>query len=134
MSDAVEYRAATAADVEEIRSIVGAVDLFPTDMLDAMIADYLAGDSADIWFVANQPDGLLAFGFCEPERMAEGTWNLLALGTAPKAQGRGVGKGMLRYLESRLTAQGERIVLIETLGTPKFEPIRVFYLGNGYVE
>ena len=66
--------------------------------------------------------------------MTEGTWNLLAIAVLPERQGAGFGSAMIRYLEERLTEQGERILLVETMGTPEFEATRAFYGKNGFTE
>lgn len=103
-------------------------------MLDGMIAGYFDGSKADLWFTYVLDGSPVSLGFCEPERMTEGTWNLLAIGVRPEHQRSGIGSAMLRYIEDRLVAQGARILLIETLGTEEFEPIRSFYRKNGYTE
>ena len=128
----ITIRPARAADVSAIGEIADATELFPSEMLPAMIAGYLDNSAEDIWFTADDP--VAGFGFCEPERMTEGTWNLLAIGVAPGGQGAGVGRAMLRYLEAELAARGARILLVETLGAPEFDATRRFYLANGFVE
>lgn len=99
-----------------------------------MIAGYLDQSKPDIWFVYEREGTTLAFGFCEPERMTEGTWNLLAIGVLPDHQGQGIGGRMMRYLEARLVEAGARILLVETMGTPELSQTREFYRKNQYVE
>lgn len=127
-------RPAHEGDVSRIGEIAETTDLFPAEMLDDMIAGYLDASKPDIWFVAVDDDGPVGFGFCEPERMTEGTWNLLAIGVLPAHQNRGVGAAMLRYLEDLLRQREARILLVETLGTAEFERTRDFYRRNGYGE
>ena len=103
-------------------------------MLDDMIAGYFDRSKADLWFTYVRDGVPLSLGFCEPERMTEGTWNLLAIGVRPDHQGTGIGTAMLRYLEGHLAAQGERVLLIETMGTAQFERTRSFYRKHGYTE
>jgi ribosomal protein S18 acetylase RimI-like enzyme len=121
-------------DMPAIARIASATGLFPPEMLDDMIAGYLNNTKQDLWFVGVDEDGLVAFGFCEPERLTSGTWNLLAIGVLPERQGNGVGARMMAYLENRLAEQGERILLVETMGTPELQLTRDFYLKNGYIE
>ena len=121
-------------DVPHIKSIAEATDLFPAGMLDDMIAGYFDKSKQDIWFAYVQDSIPIAFGFCEPERMTEGTWNLLAIGVRPEHHGTGIGRSMMNYLEQRLATQGERILLVETMGTPELARTRMFYLKNGYTE
>ena len=129
----ITVRPAEARDVETIGWLAEATDLFPAEMLGGMIAGYLDGSHADIWLVADD-EGVVAFAFCEPERMADGAWNLLAIGVSPGRQGQGVGAAMLGYLEGRLAKADARILIVETLGTEAFRKTRDFYLKNGFEE
>lgn len=121
-------------DVDAIARIADATNLFPSSMLAAMIAGYLDGSNEDVWLTAASPSGPVAFAFCEPERMTNGTWNLLAIGVLPEAQSRGVGARLVRHLEGELRRSGHRILLVETLGTPEFARTRAFYLREGFEE
>ena len=134
VSQSAPVRPAKIQDIPHIKTIADAVELFPSEMVDDMMAGYLNGSTPDVWFVGVQEGQVVAFGFCEPERMTEGTWNLLAIGVLPQHQGAGLGKVMMAYLENRLAAQGERVLLVETMGTPEFERTRAFYKKNGYTE
>lgn len=129
----LNIRPAEARDVGAIGRLATSTDLFPGEMLDDMIAGYLSKATSDIWFVAVDGD-VLGFGYCEPERMADGAWNLLAIGVAPDRQGQGVGAAMLRHLEAALQKAGARILIVETLGTAEFQSARDFYLKNGFDE
>ena len=122
------------ADIPNIKIIAEAAELFPGDMLDDMIAPYFARTARDIWFVVTQEDEPVGFGFCEPERMTDGAWNLLAIGVSPERQGQGLGGAMMAYLENQLKDQGERVLLVETMGTLAFEATRAFYKKSGYAE
>ncbi|MEO1366508.1 MAG: GNAT family N-acetyltransferase, partial [Acidobacteriota bacterium] len=44
------------------------------------------------------------------------------------------GAAMLSDLEGRLRRVEARVLLVETLGTPEFEPTRRFYRTNGFTE
>ncbi|MEM9457744.1 MAG: GNAT family N-acetyltransferase [Myxococcota bacterium] len=134
MATDLHIRPVERQDVPALKAIAEATELFPASMLDDMIAGYFDRSKADLWFTAVRDGVPLCLGFCEPERMTEGTWNLLALGVRPEHQGTGIGTAMLRYLEERLAARGERVLLIETMGTEQFERTRSFYRNNGYTE
>ncbi|MEL7059666.1 MAG: GNAT family N-acetyltransferase [Acidobacteriota bacterium] len=127
-------RPAQPSDTPTIGEIAEITSLFPSEMLDAMITGYLDQTTDDLWFVAERDGPPIGFGYCEPERMTEGTWNLLAIGVRPVDQSRGVGAAMLRDLEDRLRERAARILLVETMGTPEFERTRAFYRRNGFVE
>ena len=125
-------RPAQKQDAIAIAGIADQTELFPAEMLDGMMDGYLRQISRDIWFVGEFEGDVIAFGFCEPERMTSGAWNLLALGVLPTNQGQGVGARMILYLEETLAEQGERVLLVETMGTPALERTRTFYLKNGF--
>ena len=127
-------RPAQRSDVAAIKSVVEDAALFPPEMLDNMIAGYVEGTTRDIWFVSEEDGRVVGFGYCEPERMTSGTWNLLAIGVLAGSQGHGIGGAMMRYLEDRLRSGGERVLLVETIGTPAFGRTRAFYRANGYTE
>lgn len=66
--------------------------------------------------------------------MTEGTWNLLLIAVHPNLQRRGIGTELMRFIEDTLTANGERILIIETSGLPAFLSTREFYQHIGYEE
>ena len=134
MKKPFKIRPAGKNDVPFLEAIADATGLFPSEMLDGMIAGYFDRSTQDIWFVCEDGGQAISFGFCEPERMTVGTWNLLAIGVLPERQSAGVGAAMLRYLENQLRQRDARVLLVETLGTPEFARTREFYLKNGFVE
>ena len=133
---AIEHaiRPARRSDIPAIRSVVQDAELFPPEMLDDMIAGYLEESTRDIWFVAVADGQIVAFGYCEPERMTSGTWNLLAIGILTGYRGRGIGRALMRYLENRLRTAAGRVLIVETMGTPAYARTRAFYAANGYAE
>lgn len=134
MQNHVTIRPAIGADLDAIAHVADTTELFPGAMLPEMIAGYLGSTKQDIWLVAVSGAGPLGFAFCEPERMTNGTWNLLAIGVLPEFQGQGVGGNLVRNLEDVLRSGGHRVLLVETLGTPEFADTRAFYLTRGFVE
>lgn len=134
MTITTSIRPTVAADVTAIGRIAEATGLFPADMLPDMIGGYLDGSKQDIWLTAVARDMPIGFVFCEPERLTNGTWNMLAIGVLPDLQSKGAGALMVAHLENHLRSEGDRVVLVETLGTPEYERTRAFYLRHGYVE
>ncbi|MEM1087020.1 MAG: N-acetyltransferase [Pseudomonadota bacterium] len=130
----MNIRPATKEDATTIGQIAEATDLFPASLLDDMIAGYLNQTSKDIWLVGEVDSKVVAFIFCEPERMTDGTWNMLAIGVLPDLQGRGHGASMTAHLERDLKKSGQRILIVETMGTPELAMTRAFYRKNGYAE
>ena len=101
--------------------------------LSKMLTDYFRGDndSGHFW-LTDDDDGLVAAAYCAPERMTNGTWNLLFIAVRPDRQGQGRGTAMVRYVEQMLKEGGGRLLLIETLAS--FKRTREFYCKCGYEE
>ena len=100
-------------DIPSLKAVIEANNLFPPDMLDEMIFNYFNNNSNDLWLTYddNQP---VAIAYCAPERMTEGTWNILLIAVHPDYQGKGYGTSILDYIEQMLAARGERLLLVET--------------------
>ncbi len=121
------------ADLPAAREVIASTGLFPEEMLDDMAEPFLKGDASEFWLVIAQ-DAAFGLAYCAPERMTEGTWNLLLIAVEAGRQGQGYGAALVRQVEQRLRAAGERILLVETSGLPEFERTRRFYERLGYVE
>jgi ribosomal protein S18 acetylase RimI-like enzyme len=121
-------------DLPSIRTILEATGLFPPDMLEPMAEPYLSGQGADCWLVAGTGGNLLGFAFVEPERMPEGTFNLLAIAVAPDRQHGGIGRSLVEDLEERLRRQGARLLIVETSSLDDFAGTRAFYASQSFLE
>ncbi len=122
-------------DIPSLKAIIAAVDLFPPEMLDDMTLYFFRDpDCPHIWLTCEEEGSLVGVAYCEPERMTKGTFNLLAIGVIPARQGYGIGTKLLKHLENHLVQRGERLLLVETMGTPAFEKTRQFYIKNGYQQ
>lgn len=126
-------RPLAAADLPGLKAVIAATGLFPPDMLDGMAAPFLRGEAEEAWLTADAggPAGLL---YAAPERMTEGSWNMLLIAVHPASQGRGLGSALVARAEALLAARGARLLLVETSGLPEFEPARRFYRARGYAE
>jgi ribosomal protein S18 acetylase RimI-like enzyme len=63
-----------------------------------------------------------------------GTYDLYWMAVSPHHQGKGYGRKLVEWLETRVREIGGRLIIIETSSTPKYEPTRRFYLGLNYPE
>ena len=132
MGEQLQVRAANREDMPIIGRLAEENGMFPADMLDNMIAPYLAGDTNELWFVVgDEPVGV---AYAVAEKLTSGTWNQLMIAVDPRFHGRGYGKLLMRNLEQVVHARGGRLVLAETSGTPDFEDTRAFYRAIGYIE
>jgi ribosomal protein S18 acetylase RimI-like enzyme len=130
----VTIRDLCRADLPFVASIVDATGMFPADMLEPMAEPYLAGHAPHRWLVAQSGEQVLGFAYAEPERMTDGTFNLLAIGVDPAHQDRGVGKALVRFLEAGLRTDGARVLIVETSSLAEFARARAFYAGQSFSE
>jgi GNAT superfamily N-acetyltransferase len=121
-------------DLAAVKALIEANELFPPDLLDDMTAPYFAGAANGEFWLTDDDGGPVGIAYCAPERMTEGTWNLLLITVHPDRQGQGRGTAFLSHVEHALAQRGERVLLVETSGLPGFERTRTFYRNNGYTE
>lgn len=128
-------RSALQADQPALERIISAVELFPADMLGGMMAAYLSADGSAGEFWLTDDDGVpVGVAYCAPERLTDGTWNLLMIAVHPDKQRQGRGAALIGAVERQVAARGGRIVLIETSGLGSFEGQRALYRRLGYAE
>jgi len=131
----MEIRSITQADIPALKAVLDTIELFPSAMLDQMIADYLVNpDTQEIWFTAIQDDLPISIGYCAPEQMTLGTYNLYAIGVRDDLQGKGIGSKMMTYLEEDLRKKNQRILIVDTSGTDDFAQTRHFYKKLNYQQ
>lgn len=127
-------RAMERADLLALHPILEGTGLFPAEMLAEMAEPGLSGAAEDLWLVAEAEGAVLGFAFAEPERMTEGTWNLLAIAVLPARQGEGLGQALVRAMEAQLRARGGRVLLVETSSLEAYAATRGFYARLGYAR
>lgn len=73
-----------AADLAALKTVVDDTELFPSDMLPDMAADYLAGEEVqDIWLTCEHESHPIGLCYTVPEQLADGAWNMLAICVSP---------------------------------------------------
>ena len=128
-----EIRNISKQDLEALKKVIDSSELFPSEMLDEMIAEYLSGSAAEEIWLTKEHDGVpITIVYCAPEKMTEGTSNLYLIAVQKEYQGKGIGAEMMTYVENLLRKKGHRILLVETSGLPEFELTRKFYDQLGY--
>lgn len=71
-------------------------------------------------------------GLCRPERLTDGTWNLLLLAVDPGLQRQGLGRALVAAVIEALGKAGGRLLIVETSGTPEFAGTQKFYKRLGF--
>ncbi len=103
--------------------------------LSGLLTDYFENESdGERFWITDDDDGPVGVAYCEPERMTNGTWNLLFIAIRPDRQRQGRGTALMRYVEQTLMARGARLLLVETSGLASFERTRAFYRKCKYDE
>jgi len=130
-----KIRAVTQSDTDGLKKVVDSSELFPSEYLDEMISDYLSNsDTQDIWFTYIDDNKQVAIGYCVPEKLTQGTYNLLAIGVSKDSQRKGVATEMMKYIEQRLRQKYGRILIVETSSDDAQIGARKFYQKIGYTQ
>jgi ribosomal protein S18 acetylase RimI-like enzyme len=99
-----------------------------------LLDESLAGDD-DYQFVgAFADDQLVGYACWGATPGTESTHDLYWIVVERQRQGSGIGTQLLREVESRLTAHGARLVVVETSSRADYAPTRAFYESRGYTR
>jgi ribosomal protein S18 acetylase RimI-like enzyme len=121
-------------DLPALRAVIDANTLFPGEMLDDMTALWFSGDEPEARWLTYDDGAPVAVAYHVPERMTDGTYNLLLIAVHPDRHGQGLGAALMAHVEADLAARSARVLLVETSGLPEFERTRRFYRHIGYDE
>lgn len=131
----IDIRAVVKADIEDLKVVLNSIELFPAEMLEDMIADYLNNsESQDIQLTACIDNKPIAIAYCTPEKLTEGKHNLFAIGIINDIQGKDIGSLMMNHLEDGLKNLGARILIGDNSGTDQFKAARNFYKKLNYTQ
>lgn len=129
-----KIRKAIPQDLPAIKSIIDATALFPSEYLDDMFSGESDPQSGEEFWLTYEDRGVQALAYCAPERMTNGTWNLLLIAVHPERQSEGIGRQLMSYVEDQLKTIGVRVLLVETSGTDEFVRTRSFYENIDYTS
>jgi ribosomal protein S18 acetylase RimI-like enzyme len=120
-----------------LEALVAATGAFrPAEVATAveLLDEALAGDDDYRFLGAYDGDALVGYACWGPTSGTEGTWDLYWIAVDPAWQGKGVGSQLLREVESRLTAQRGRLLVVETSSRADYAATRAFYERRGFTR
>lgn len=127
----------TAQDGSAVVALVVAAKMFSKDEATFLAEGALdgSGDGASC-FVEDAEDGhgLASVLFYRPEDAADRAYDLTMIAVRPDLQRGGRGAALMRYAEHDLRERGQRLLLVRTSGTSKYNNTRAFYRRLDYVE
>ena len=97
-----------------------------------LLDESLGGDEDYQFLGAFDDDQLIGYACWGHTPGTEGTSDLYWIVVDRKRQGRGIGSELLAEVEHRLTADGRRLVVVETSSRADYAPTRGFYEARGY--
>ena len=99
-----------------------------------LLDESLAGDE-DYQFVGGfEGDELVGYACWGPTPGTRATSDLYWIVVDRDRQGSGIGSQLLREVERLLTADGRRLVVVETSSRTDYAPTRKFYEARGYTR
>ncbi len=128
-----KIREVVHTDLDSLKLVLDSCGLFPSEYLEDMISDYFNNpDTQEIWFTQVEDNEPIAIGYCVPEKLTSGTYNLLAIGVSENQQRKGVAIEMMNYIEHKLKVIGARILIVETSSDAAQLGARNLYQKLGY--
>lgn len=132
-------RPITQHDSSAVAALSVDAGLFPPEdiaFLEEMMVNYFSGNQANghQCIIDEEHDALLGVAYYEPALATDRTWYLTMIGVRRDLQGQGHGAALMQHVEDSLKTDGQRILLVETSGTPEFTLTRRFYVKLGYEE
>jgi ribosomal protein S18 acetylase RimI-like enzyme len=137
-------RPVTHEDAAAVVDIAVDSGLFPAEasgVVDTMMRDYFTAkrDAGHVCVVDVADDGASggrprAVAYYEPAVAADGTWYLTMIAVRAAGQGAGRGGALMAHVEDDLRRRQQRLLLVETSGTPDFARTRAFYVRCAYEQ
>jgi GNAT superfamily N-acetyltransferase len=107
---------------DEIKIAMELVDVYLNDKEQKDYEIFVDSDN-------HMVNGYICIG---PRPLTKGTYDLYWIAVNPHVQAKGIGSGLVKYIEEYLKQKSARLILIETSGKPGYEKERRFYEKNNY--
>lgn len=99
-----------------------------------LLDESLAGDEDYQFIGAFESDQFVGYACWGATPGTVATSDLYWIVVDRDRQGSGIGSQLLREVERLLTADGRRLVVVETSSRPDYSPTRAFYEARGYTR
>ncbi len=130
-------RNSESSDRLAIKALTEAIGFEVTEVAQVLLSfdacHKSSNPSSALWFM-DDDEGVQGAAYVEPERMADGTYNLLLIAVHPSEQKKGRGTRLIHHIEEQIARNGGRVLIVETMGTDEFAHVRRFYQNLGYAE
>lgn len=131
-------RGPSSADRDRVREIAEASGVFRPDEVTIALEVFdgaVAAPGKDYWAVgAYDEDRLVGFAAFGPVPCTVATWDLYWIAVDPALQGSGIGRNLMAHCEAAITAEGGRLIVVETSSRDDYGPTRAFYRRLRYDE
>lgn len=127
-----------SSDREAIARIVREVGVFREEEIAVALELVDVGLSEDPqgyrFAIAEHAESVVGYACWGHAPMTDATYDLYWIAVDPGRHGGGIGRELLAACERDVHARGGNLLLVETEGTPAYEPTRRFYVRAGYRE
>jgi GNAT superfamily N-acetyltransferase len=132
-----EIRETLNRDADEILRIAADQPLFTqeeSDTVGELLQDYFElPDHNGYSFLTAMLDGrVVGFACYGPTPLTEGTFDLYWICVDRSFSRRGIGRELIEQVVDDVRVLGGRMIVLDTSGTPEYEPTRAFYTSVGF--
>ena len=136
-AERVGLRAPRADDRARVHAIVAATGVFRPDEVAIALEVFdgaVAAPGRDYWAVGayDDQDRLVGFATYGPVPCTVATWDLYWIAVDPAVHGAGIGRQLMAHCEAAISAEGGRLIVVETSSREDYGPTRAFYDRLGY--
>lgn len=132
-----DLRETLSQDADDILRIAADQPLFTQEEAETvgeLLDDYLElPDHNGYAFLTATLDGqVVGFACYGPTPLTRGTFDLYWICVHREFARQGIGRALIERVVEEVDALGGRMIVIDTSGTPEYEPTRAFYHGLGF--
>jgi ribosomal protein S18 acetylase RimI-like enzyme len=134
----MRIRPIDAKDRHRVCEIIKAVGNFnevemdvAIELVDDSISEYSSGDYISC-VLEDELGEVQAFGCYGLTPLTDATYDFYWMAVHPDAQGRGIGRKLIRFVEEDVRARGGNLLVLETSSQESYRRTTSFYQKSGY--